>query len=385
MAPAVPKIRHWWHQAELDIEELHKTVVYFSTRCRPSTYKQVSDSIHPTFWCLESSDDSCTYIYSFVTWQRYFAPFDCHTRDIRRARHTDMQAKTTVDWYAINVIADARFWRRILAKRGISLNLNCDWYINSKQNDIRCIYFAAQVFNDAAKFIKLCEQLDVVPDIWSLYEWSVWLTPTWKRTKRFETVFYLVGVDEQPTINVENDEVQNSWVISSSKIQFLFKPFSITIWNFFFSGVHPTNCSNWIDRGRFGFRLRNCMRYLVWATNQILINCCHLQKRVARIHQRHWSFPFTFTHRMVWYIAIRATISIQRIQTTIRRYTIWNNMQTKRVPSVGRWPRICIVPNWNRLTMSTFIKILAISTIIWVQIQPHKPTAWLRNYNFAKN
>lgn len=72
------------------------------------------------------------------------------------------------------------------------------------------------MFNDATKFIKLCEQLDVVPDIWSLYEWSVWLTPTWKRTKRFETVFYLVGVDEQPDINVENDEVQNSWVRSCS-------------------------------------------------------------------------------------------------------------------------------------------------------------------------
>lgn len=157
-------------------------------------------------------DDGSIFTFNcFVYPQRYIASLDRDTRNIWRARHFDMQAKGTVEWYTINIVGGARFWCWILAKRGISPS---KLYSNSNLINIRSHLSLPrpQVFNDATKFIKLCEQLDVVPDIWSLYEWSVWLTPTWKRTKRFETVFYLVGVDEQPHINVENDEVQNSWV-----------------------------------------------------------------------------------------------------------------------------------------------------------------------------
>lgn len=94
-----------------------------------------------------------------------------------------------------------------------------------------------KVYSDASNFLKLCEELNVVPDLWSLHEWSAWLTPTFKRSKRwisqnlfkfhlvykifsffrFETVFYLVGVNEQPDIQVQNDEVQQSLVTLNSK------------------------------------------------------------------------------------------------------------------------------------------------------------------------
>lgn len=69
-----------------------------------------------------------------------------------------------------------------------------------------------QVYKDASKFLKLCEILDVVPDLWSLHLWSVWLSPTFKRQKRFETVFYMVGVNDQPNIQVTNNEVERSLV-----------------------------------------------------------------------------------------------------------------------------------------------------------------------------
>lgn len=90
-------------------------------------------------------------------------------------------------------------------------------------------YWQAEVFRDANNFRKLCEELNVVPDLWSLHEWSVWLTPTWRRSKRlhfrinflsfffnkslsyvlirYETVFYVVGVNEKVNVNVKSDEV----------------------------------------------------------------------------------------------------------------------------------------------------------------------------------
>lgn len=45
-------------------------------------------------------------------------------------------------------------------------------------------YHIHKVYEDASNFLKLCEELNVVPDLWSLHEWSVWLTPTFKRSKR---------------------------------------------------------------------------------------------------------------------------------------------------------------------------------------------------------
>lgn len=119
---------------------------------------------------------------------------------------------------------DVEFWQKEVLKIPPSLVV-----FKVIVNNVRP-FLPWQIFNDATKFIKLCEQLDVVPDIWSLHEWSIWLTPTWKRTKRFETVFYLVGVDEQPDINVENNEVQNSWVNSWQQSKF-----EITIFIFDFN------------------------------------------------------------------------------------------------------------------------------------------------------
>jgi nucleoside diphosphate-linked moiety X motif 19, mitochondrial len=44
--------------------------------------------------------------------------------------------------------------------------------------------FFCQVYKDGSNFLRLCEELNVVPDLWSLHEWSCWLTPTFKRPKR---------------------------------------------------------------------------------------------------------------------------------------------------------------------------------------------------------
>jgi len=59
-----------------------------------------------------------------------------------------------------------------------------------------------KVHNDPSEFLKLCQSLNLVPDIWSLSEWNAWLTPTnipEHGPRRFDTVFYLAHLDQIPT------------------------------------------------------------------------------------------------------------------------------------------------------------------------------------------
>lgn len=45
------------------------------------------------------------------------------------------------------------------------------------KNNFDCKHWQQLVHNDASKFLSLCEHLNVVPDIGSLFEWSNWITP----------------------------------------------------------------------------------------------------------------------------------------------------------------------------------------------------------------
>lgn len=143
--------------------------------------------------------------------------------------------------------------------------------------------------------------------------------------------------------------------------------------NRIYSGAHRMNCSNRIDRERFGCLRHNCMSWPVSAMDQIWRNCCHSRKHEARNRRRHWSSPSIFTHRTDWFTAIQATTSIQRTRTTIRHHMIWNSMRIRRAPSVEQWPRICIGPNWSRWNKSISGKTSAISTITWVRTRRKLP------------
>lgn len=67
-------------------------------------------------------------------------------------------------------------------------------------------YWQTVVHNDPSKFLVMCEELNVVPDLWGLYEWSVWLTPASDK-KRFQTAFFLVALNDRPVLNCEENEV----------------------------------------------------------------------------------------------------------------------------------------------------------------------------------
>ena len=66
-----------------------------------------------------------------------------------------------------------------------------------------------EINKDDTKFIEMCKKIDITPDIWSLYEYCNWLTPTdlteidGKR-RRFDTIFYVSFLDQ--TLEAAHDE-----------------------------------------------------------------------------------------------------------------------------------------------------------------------------------
>ena len=78
-----------------------------------------------------------------------------------------------------------------------------------------------EIFNSS------CRELGVVPDIWCLREWSNWLTPV-SMGRRFDTMFYMCILDDQPYI--EHDEKETSDAVWSSPKQLLLNHARSKLW-----------------------------------------------------------------------------------------------------------------------------------------------------------
>ncbi|CAH1779779.1 unnamed protein product [Owenia fusiformis] len=72
---------------------------------------------------------------------------------------------------------------------------------------------------DASNFILMCKELQIVPDVWAMMEWSNWLTPTAAKKlglnagRRYETAFFLCCVDHLPiTTHDEKETVKFGWL-----------------------------------------------------------------------------------------------------------------------------------------------------------------------------
>ncbi|XP_061396331.1 acyl-coenzyme A diphosphatase NUDT19-like [Musca vetustissima] len=63
------------------------------------------------------------------------------------------------------------------------------------------------VHDNPLNFLKMCRELQVVPDLWALHEWSCWASPAVIR-KGYETAFYITFLNEKPTILCEVSEVK---------------------------------------------------------------------------------------------------------------------------------------------------------------------------------
>ena len=53
----------------------------------------------------------------------------------------------------------------------------------------------------------MCQQNELLPNIWSLYEWSDWLTPAHMGPKRYDTIFYICVLDEIPEVSIDGQEI----------------------------------------------------------------------------------------------------------------------------------------------------------------------------------
>ena len=70
-----------------------------------------------------------------------------------------------------------------------------------------------RVHVDASVFHELLAELELCPDVWCLKEWWNWLTPPTVGHKRFDTMFYVACLDQQPKVNSDQNEVsQITWL-----------------------------------------------------------------------------------------------------------------------------------------------------------------------------
>lgn len=77
---------------------------------------------------------------------------------------------------------------------------------SSSFEQLDIVKWQSLVHNDPSKFIELCREYNIAPDLWNLFEWSSWLTPT-NFNRRFETAFFIVALKTAPKIFPEEHEV----------------------------------------------------------------------------------------------------------------------------------------------------------------------------------
>ncbi|XP_076624735.1 acyl-coenzyme A diphosphatase NUDT19 [Colletes latitarsis] len=104
-------------------------------------------------------------------------------------------------------------------------HLHSDWAEHVEISEIELHDWQTKVHNDATEFYTLCENFKCYPDLWALYEWSNWLTPTYFPGRRYDTVFYLTCVPIMLRTMCEVTEIEDlkwdvpgNFIFSSSGI-----------------------------------------------------------------------------------------------------------------------------------------------------------------------
>lgn len=79
-------------------------------------------------------------------------------------------------------------------------------YFHSKDCDIP--FYQHKIHNNHESLMSFCDKFNLVPNLNEIYEFSVWLTPTFY-PKRFETAFFIVALNDIPPVYSEANEVQD--------------------------------------------------------------------------------------------------------------------------------------------------------------------------------
>ncbi|XP_061077938.1 nucleoside diphosphate-linked moiety X motif 19 [Conger conger] len=69
------------------------------------------------------------------------------------------------------------------------------------------------VTENPLNFIRMCRELDCMPNIWAMHEWGNWLTPIGLKTKRrYDTAFFICCLQEVPhTLQDEKEVIHFKW------------------------------------------------------------------------------------------------------------------------------------------------------------------------------
>lgn len=74
------------------------------------------------------------------------------------------------------------------------------------------------VNQDPCNFVRMCRELQVLPNIWALQEWSNWLTPVGRYgSKRFDTAFFICCLQEIPQALQDEKEIVQVQVIDQNQ------------------------------------------------------------------------------------------------------------------------------------------------------------------------
>ncbi|XP_054003130.1 acyl-coenzyme A diphosphatase NUDT19-like isoform X1 [Hylaeus anthracinus] len=97
----------------------------------------------------------------------------------------------------------------LICKNSREDHKHSEWsqHIEISENELHS--WQEKVHNDATEFYSLCENFRCYPDLWSLYEWSNWLTPTYFPGRRYDAVFYLTCIPTIPRAIYELTEMED--------------------------------------------------------------------------------------------------------------------------------------------------------------------------------
>ncbi|XP_076855170.1 acyl-coenzyme A diphosphatase NUDT19 [Brachyhypopomus gauderio] len=86
--------------------------------------------------------------------------------------------------------------------------------LTSRWDQTEIAKWRSLVIKDPSNFIRMCVELECMPDIWALHEWGNWLTPVgvYEKQRRYDTAFYMCCLEEIPhTIQDEKEIVNFKW------------------------------------------------------------------------------------------------------------------------------------------------------------------------------
>ncbi|XP_076240849.1 acyl-coenzyme A diphosphatase NUDT19 [Calliopsis andreniformis] len=115
----------------------------------------------------------------------------------------------------------------LICKKSREDTIHSEWanHIEISGNELH--NWQTKVHNDATEFYSLCENFKCYPDLWALYEWSNWLTPTHYTGRRFDTVFYLTCLPSLPHAVNEVTEIED--LIWDEPGNFIFTSSNLTL------------------------------------------------------------------------------------------------------------------------------------------------------------